>query len=177
MTERELKNTWVEIGGIVLQKDERAPNLPDDTKQVPLEMRVKGFLLHDAEKVREADIVTLSGRTVRGTRLFVKDEAANPSGSFKDRRASLSAFEAKKKGYKGIAAATSGNYGAAVASQAAKAGLGCIIVQEAFDSHGIAQPEIAEKTRHGRRIRDGCRIRQGNQGEACGELYCRQNDG
>ncbi|MGW8188382.1 MAG: 2-amino-4-oxopentanoate thiolase subunit OrtB, partial [Desulfobacterales bacterium] len=83
----------------------------------------------------------------KGARLFVKDEAANPSGSFKDRRASLSAFEAKKKGYAGIAAATSGNYGAAVASQAAKAGLGCIIVQEAFDSQGIAQPEIAEKTR------------------------------
>ncbi len=83
----------------------------------------------------------------KGARIFVKDEAANPSGSFKDRRASLSAYEAKKKGYKGIAAATSGNYGAAVASQAAKAGLRCIIVQEAFDSRGVAQPEIAEKTR------------------------------
>lgn len=83
----------------------------------------------------------------RGARIFVKDEAANPSGSFKDRRASLSAHEAKKKDYPGIAAATSGNYGAAVASQAAKAGLGCIVVQEAFDSHSIAQPEIAEKTR------------------------------
>jgi cysteine synthase len=46
-----------------------------------------------------------------------------------------------------VVAATSGNYGAAVASQAAKAGLACIIVQEAFDSEGIAQPEIAEKTR------------------------------
>ncbi len=83
----------------------------------------------------------------KGARLFVKDEAANPSGSFKDRRASLSAYEAARKGYRGIAAATSGNYGAAVASQAAKAGLGCIIVQEAFDSRGVAQPEIAEKTR------------------------------
>lgn len=83
----------------------------------------------------------------KGARIFVKDEAANPSGSFKDRRASLSAYEARKKGFKGIAAATSGNYGAAVASQAAKAGLGCIIVQEAFDSNGVAQPEIAEKTR------------------------------
>ncbi|UCF83980.1 MAG: PLP-dependent lyase/thiolase [Desulfobacteraceae bacterium] len=88
----------------------------------------------------------VSGRG-EGARIFVKDEAANPSGSFKDRRASLSAHEAKKKGYKGITAATSGNYGAAVASQAAKAGLGCIIIQEAFDSKGIAQPEIAEKTR------------------------------
>lgn len=83
----------------------------------------------------------------KGARIFVKDEATNPSGSFKDRRASLSVHEAKKRGFCGVAAATSGNYGAAVASQAAKAGLRCIIVQEAFDSHGLAQPEIAEKTR------------------------------
>ena len=83
----------------------------------------------------------------RGARIFVKDEAANPSGSFKDRRASLSIHQAAKRGYTGVVAATSGNYGAAVASQAAKAGLACIVVQEAFDSHGIAQPEIEEKTR------------------------------
>ncbi len=83
----------------------------------------------------------------RGARLFVKDEAANPSGSFKDRRASLALHAAHQQGYQGVVAATSGNYGAAVASQAAKAGLRCIIVQEAFDSRGIAQPEIAEKTR------------------------------
>ncbi len=83
----------------------------------------------------------------KGARIFLKDEAANPSGSFKDRRASLSVHEASSRGYEGVGAATSGNYGAAVASQAAKAGLRCIIVQEAFDSQGIAQPEIAEKTR------------------------------
>jgi len=83
----------------------------------------------------------------KGARIFVKDEAANPSGSFKDRRASLSIYQAQKQGYAGVAAATSGNYGAAVASQAAKRGLACIIVQEAFDSQGIAQPEILEKTR------------------------------
>jgi threonine synthase len=83
----------------------------------------------------------------KGARLFVKDEAANPSGSFKDRRASLSVHEARERGFPGIAAATSGNYGAAVASQAAKAGLPCVVVQEAFDSRGLAQPEIAEKTR------------------------------
>jgi cysteine synthase len=82
-----------------------------------------------------------------GARLIVKDEAANPSGSFKDRRASLSIHEALRRGYRGVAAATSGNYGAALASQAAKVGLLCIVVQEAFDSRGVAQPEIAEKTR------------------------------
>ena len=65
--QKAVKNTWVEIGGVVLKKDERAPNLPDDTKQVPLEMRVKGFLLDDAEVGGKAKIITPSGRTVRGT--------------------------------------------------------------------------------------------------------------
>lgn len=83
----------------------------------------------------------------KGARIFVKDEAANASGSFKARRASISAYEAAKKGYKGMIAATSGNYGAAVASQAAQRGLKCIIVQEVFDSRFVGQPEIVEKSR------------------------------
>jgi len=83
----------------------------------------------------------------KGARIFLKDEAANPSGSFKDRRASVSIYQAQKQGYKGVIAATSGNYGAGVASQAAKRGLQCIIVQETFDSKGIGQPEIIEKAR------------------------------
>jgi len=83
----------------------------------------------------------------KGARIFVKDEAVNPSGSFKDRRASLSVYVAKRKDYVGVIAATSGNYGAAVASQAAMRGLKCIVVQELFDSRGVGQPEIIEKGR------------------------------
>ena len=82
-----------------------------------------------------------------GARIFIKDEAANPSGSFKDRRAATAVYTAKRLGFKGVAAATSGNYGAAVASQAAKLGLSSIIVQECYDSRKIGQPEILEKTR------------------------------
>ena len=82
-----------------------------------------------------------------GARLFVKDEAANMAGSFKDRRASMSIHVAREKGYEGVIAATSGNYGAAVASQAARASLKCIICQEAFDSRHVGQPEIIEKSR------------------------------
>lgn len=81
----------------------------------------------------------------KGARIFIKDEQTNPSGSFKDRRASVSVYRAKELGYKGVIAATSGNYGAAVASQAAKRGLKSIIVQECFDSRGVGQPEILEK--------------------------------
>ena len=82
-----------------------------------------------------------------GARIFIKDEAANVSGSFKERRASISAYHAKKLGYKGIIAATSGNYGAAVAAQAAKQNLECIIIQETYDSRQVGQPEIIEKAR------------------------------
>lgn len=83
----------------------------------------------------------------RGARIFVKDEANNPARSFKDRRASLSVHRALASGYPGVVAATSGNYGAAVASQAARKNLPCIIIQEVFDSRGFEQPEIAEKGR------------------------------
>jgi threonine dehydratase len=83
----------------------------------------------------------------KGARIFIKDEALNDSGSFKARRASIACYHAKKLGFKGVIAATSGNYGAAVASQAAKYGLKCIVVQECYDSLGIGQPEIIEKAR------------------------------
>ncbi|MFW6119310.1 MAG: 2-amino-4-oxopentanoate thiolase subunit OrtB [Petrotogales bacterium] len=83
----------------------------------------------------------------KGAKIFLKDEASNPSGSFKDRRASVSVYKAKELGYKGVIAATSGNYGAAVASQAVKRGLKCIVVQETYDSQGRGQPEILEKGR------------------------------
>lgn len=83
----------------------------------------------------------------KGARIFVKDEASNPAGSFKERRAATSVYHAKKLGYKGVIAATSGNYGAAVASQAAMQGLKCIIVQECYDSKASGQPEIIEKAR------------------------------
>ncbi len=83
----------------------------------------------------------------KGARIFVKDEASNPSGSFKARRASISVYHAQKHGYPGVVAATSGNYGSAIASQAAMRGMPCIVVQETYDSKGIGQPEIVEKGR------------------------------
>lgn len=83
----------------------------------------------------------------KGARILVKDEAANASGSFKARRASIAVHHAKKLGYKGVIAATSGNYGAAVAAQAAMHGLKCIIVQECYDNEKTGQPEILEKQR------------------------------
>ncbi len=93
------------------------------------------------------DLVRSVSSSGKGSRIFVKDEAANLAGAFKDRRASISIHVAKEKGYEGVIAATSGNYGAAVASQAARYGLKCIICQETYDSRKVGQPEIVEKAR------------------------------
>ncbi|MDD5089589.1 MAG: 2-amino-4-oxopentanoate thiolase subunit OrtB [Candidatus Wallbacteria bacterium] len=114
------------------------------------------FSIQRQTKVADTPLFELTGITKElrkhcapgmGARIFLKDEAANASGSFKARRASVSVFEAQKRGYAGVVAATSGNYGAAVASQAAQRGLKCIILQEVFDSRGMGQPEILEKGR------------------------------
>lgn len=125
-------------------------------------MKETGYSLQDVQKIQSetgvgnTPIYELRNLTKlarkfapkgKGARIFIKDEAANPSGSFKERRAATSCYHAKKLGYKGVIAATSGNYGAAVAAQSAMRGLKCIVVQECYDSRGVGQPEIIEKAR------------------------------
>jgi len=121
-----------------------------------------GYSLSDVQKIQQetgvgntplielkniTELVRSVSSPGKGGRIFIKDERANPSGSFKDRRASLSVYHAAKLEYKGVVCASSGNYGAAVASQAAKRGLKAIILQEVYDSRKVGQPEILEKTR------------------------------
>ncbi len=110
----------------------------------------RGFAIGNTPLIELKNITALARKLSQpgyGARIFVKDEAANPSGSFKVRRAATSIHQAKKMGYPGALTATSGNYGAAVASCCAKSGLKCIIVQECYDSRGVGQPEIIEKAR------------------------------
>jgi hypothetical protein len=73
MPERLAKGTWVEIHAVVLPAGERAPQVPEDTAQVPLEMRAKGFLAEAAKIGVEAEVLTATGRRLRGTVI-----AANP---------------------------------------------------------------------------------------------------
>lgn len=117
----------------------------EDVINILKETKVGNTPLYELKNINR--IIKKISKKGFGAKILLKDEAANASGSFKSRRAALSVYEAKKKGYKGVIAETSGNYGAAVASQAAQRNLKCIIVQEVFDSKGIGQPEILEKGR------------------------------
>ena len=81
MTELIEKGTWVEIHRIVLVADERAPQVPADTRQLPLEMWVKGFLAEPVPLGEEAVIVTPAGRNLRGTLLKVNPAYNHTFGS------------------------------------------------------------------------------------------------
>lgn len=60
------KGDWVNVYNVLLKPEERAPQVPEDTKKVPLEMWVKGFIQHDTEIGDMATIKTMIGREVTG---------------------------------------------------------------------------------------------------------------
>jgi 2-amino-4-ketopentanoate thiolase alpha subunit len=60
------KNTFVQIYKEVLSIKDRATHIPDDTKLVPFEMRVKGILLKDADLMDIVEIKTATNRIETG---------------------------------------------------------------------------------------------------------------
>jgi hypothetical protein len=71
----------VEIYSVVLEPSQRAARIPDDTKQVPLEMRVKGFLAVPGKQGDPVEIITPSGRRLRGTLASVNPAYAHGFGA------------------------------------------------------------------------------------------------
>jgi len=63
------KGDWVRIHSIILKPGERAPQVPEDTAIVPLEMWVKGEILQDADIGDIVCVRTPAGREISGTLL------------------------------------------------------------------------------------------------------------
>ena len=61
------RGDWVEISSIVLEREERAPNLPPDTAAVPYTLWVRGFATSEAVVGEQISIVTAAGRAHSGT--------------------------------------------------------------------------------------------------------------
>ncbi|MGX7204073.1 2-amino-4-oxopentanoate thiolase subunit OrtA [Enterococcus pingfangensis] len=76
------KGSWVQIHLVVLKTNERAPQVPDSTKKVPLEMWVKGFLQKDAEIGEEVTIKTVTGRLEIGKLVQVNPTFTHSFGNF-----------------------------------------------------------------------------------------------
>ncbi|WP_415959539.1 pyridoxal-phosphate dependent enzyme [Streptomyces sp. 021-4] len=60
--------------------------------------------------------------------VWVKDERANPTGSFKDRMASMAVSWAQAQGFGTVAVASTGNAAVSTAAYAAAAGLRCVVL-------------------------------------------------
>lgn len=76
------KNSWVQIKKVILKPEERTGNLPEPTKQVPLVMWVKGFLLENAELNTEVLIKTLTGRKESGILICENPSYMHTYGDF-----------------------------------------------------------------------------------------------
>ena len=71
------------------------------------------------------------GERIGLSKLYIKDEGLNPTGSFKARGLSAAVTMAKALGAKTLAIPTAGNAGGALAAYAAQAGMKCVIAMPA----------------------------------------------
>ena len=68
------KDNYVEIEVTILKENNRAPQVPEDTKLVPLKVRVKGVLLSEAKIGEIATIKTSTNRIETG--ILIKENPA-----------------------------------------------------------------------------------------------------
>ena len=84
-----------------------------------------------------------------GTRVLLKLEGANPTGSFKDRGMTVAVSRAKGAGAEAVICASTGNTAASASAYAARAGMrGAVIVPEGR----IATGKLAQALMHGARV-------------------------
>lgn len=88
------------------------------------------------------------GETLGLKKLYIKDDTVNPTGSFKDRPATVAVSKAVELGYKAVGCASTGNLAAATAAHAARAGIPCYV----FIPWNLEANKIMQATTYGARI-------------------------
>ena len=101
--------------------------------------------------------------------IYVKNEGANPTGSFKDRGMTVGVSKALEFGMKSVACASTGNTSASLAAYAARAKIAAIVV---IPGGKIAYGKLSQALIHGAKV---CAIK-GNFDEAMGIIneMCRK---
>jgi threonine synthase len=84
-----------------------------------------------------------------GVELYVKWEAANPTGSFKDRGMTVAVSRALESGAGAVVCASTGNTAASAAAYAARAGLAALVLQPAG---AVASAKLAQAQALGARV-------------------------
>ena len=65
------KGDWVQIYKVLIKAGERTAKLPEETKNVPLEFRAKGFIDQDANIGDEVTVTTAANRKLTGKLIAV----------------------------------------------------------------------------------------------------------
>ncbi|RJP39127.1 MAG: pyridoxal-phosphate dependent enzyme [Phycisphaerales bacterium] len=109
-------------------------------ERAPLEERLEAF--EDVVDSEVGDTSFHRGRNVErevGFRqLYLKFEGGNPSGTQKDRVAFAQVMDAMRRRFEAITVATCGNYGAALSTAAAIAGMRCVIyIPESYQTRRL----------------------------------------
>ena len=91
----------------------------------------------------------LTARVGRGCEVFVKNEGANPTGSFKDRGMTVAVSRAIDRGARALICASTGNTSASAAAYAARAGIPCAVVLPAGK---IATGKLIQAFAHGAKL-------------------------
>jgi len=81
-----------------------------------------------------------------GCRVFLKYEAANPTGSFKDRGMTVAITRAAEEGATAVICASTGNTSASAAAYAARAGMRCVVL---IPEGKIAMGKLSQALMHG----------------------------
>lgn len=76
------KGQFVQIHQIILTPSQRAPQVPEDTRNVPLELWVKGYLLNDGKIGDTVEIKTVTGRILEGTLTEVNPRYIHDFGDY-----------------------------------------------------------------------------------------------
>ena len=86
-----------------------------------------------------------------GAEVWLKWEAANPTGSYKDRGMTVAVSKAVEEGAEAVVVASTGNTASAAAAYAAKAGIGALVLQPAG---AVASGKVAQSRMYGATVLD-----------------------
>jgi hypothetical protein len=75
------KGTWVEIERVLLKPEERAPNLPEETRKCPYILKLSGFLQEDAELGAQVTVRSLIGHDHTGQLKVVNPSYSHSFGA------------------------------------------------------------------------------------------------
>lgn len=60
------KGTYIEVEEIILYSEERASNIPEETRATPLKAWIRGYSQGDTDIDEEVEIITVTGRRIKG---------------------------------------------------------------------------------------------------------------